>query len=448
MAKTYEIPTATGYKTVTANSKAEALSSLTASGVTPTLKTAPPMTTNAGISSSAPIRVEENKLKTDIDNAYNSIDPKNADVSGALTDLGKQEQDFIKERMDAIERMGEANVKGINEAADSNIAGVQGEQVREKGTFNVGLARIGGYLGGSASSMGAINNLEKQHRVEIATLESKRQAAIQAAKNATAEQAYALAKDYMKSVRDTESEIQKRKDTFFNQTLQYTQNQRQNQEFVAKQANDELDMLVTAGKEPTTDDVMTLAGRLNTSPDTIMSVIKAKQESQALKLQGEKTDQEIKILSVLDGLPKGTFVTIGGKVYEGMKSSTTDPSVIKKNEFGIARQFISDNPDATENELSSYLRENTTSLTDGDISTLLKSAGPRGGMINTIATAVVKKGYASTWMNFDSTDLEEAKEASKKKIDAASQIEGNDLTVDAKTKIKAAIDGLTLNDIK
>lgn len=80
--KTYEIPTANGVKTVTANSKQEALSQVTQGGNTPTLKTAPPVNTTItadSLTPSNPINipnpVNTNTARTNLNNTLATLTP-------------------------------------------------------------------------------------------------------------------------------------------------------------------------------------------------------------------------------------------------------------------------------------------------------------------------------------------------------------------------------------
>jgi hypothetical protein len=84
---------------------------------------------------------------------------------------------------------------------------------------------------------------------------------------------------------------------------------------------------------------------------------------------------------VIDGIPYNLVRDESGKVikYEkigGVEIKPKEPTDEEKTkgDWTKAKQFITDNPDATYEQLSTALRENAPKLTDSDISSLLKEA--------------------------------------------------------------------------
>lgn len=408
-----------------------------------------------GTSSSSSVRNEENKIKSEINDAYANLDMTSVEKN--LADAYKQSDKLLKDRLNELDTSASDQYGLINKQFDTAIADTKTNQNKETATFNAGLARIGGYLGGSASSMGAINTLENTHRLEIASLEAKRANALQAARDAVANKRFDYAKELAQSAKDLQTTIADRKDKFFNQTLQYTQNQRQDTEFRVKQANDQLDNLVTGKINPSTQDVLSIAQNLNTSPDNVLKIIQAKRQSLDLKEAQDRSEFDIKILNALDNIPKGQFVTINGKTYEGLKGGSE--TINKNNEFEAAKAFINspNNQDLSAEEISSYLRQYTKNLTDGDISTLIKSAGPRNSEINYMAKNLLTNEFDPGFFDFnDETDLEASKKRIKKAIDLAVSIKdgqlkkdnsGIQLTKAIKDKLKAQVDSTSLQDI-
>lgn len=170
--------------------------------------------TNTGLqgsvySSSAPIVAEEK-------NAASMV--SRLDVSDA--ELASQKyREELQKQYDALEARRTADAESINRSFDVAKTKLGGEQEKEKGTFTSTLARIGGYLGDSASAQGALVNLNQKHQFEIADLEAKRGAALAEAKNAVDEKQSALALKKAQEYKDLSKEIQDRKEKFFTQSM-------------------------------------------------------------------------------------------------------------------------------------------------------------------------------------------------------------------------------------
>lgn len=115
------------------------------------------------------------------------------------------------------------DVMGINASYAQATKDTMEEQNKERGTTSVALARTGGYLGTSISGVGVLNNQAQQHRSEIAALDVKRLSAIQEAKNAIAEKKFAVAKEKGAEAKSLASEINKRRQDFFTNSLNLLQ---------------------------------------------------------------------------------------------------------------------------------------------------------------------------------------------------------------------------------
>lgn len=108
---------------------------------------------------------------------------------------------------------GEAS--NINTQFDQLNQKTIGEQQKEVGTTSAGLARMGGYLGESGSGTGVMLSLVRNHRAELAELESKRQEALFTARKFYAEKKFDLAKEKAQEAEDREQEIYERQQEFF-----------------------------------------------------------------------------------------------------------------------------------------------------------------------------------------------------------------------------------------
>lgn len=136
----------------------------------------------------------------------------------------------IESQTDALEKRREQEVASLNEQFDELRTTTVGAQKRETGTFATGLSRIGGFLGESASSIGALRNLATEHRAELKSLASKRATAINEANQAITDKQFELAREKAEAAKDFEKEIDDRRNKFFDQSLKLTQEQRQQDE--------------------------------------------------------------------------------------------------------------------------------------------------------------------------------------------------------------------------
>lgn len=167
---------------------------------------------------SAPEIPKETKTKGDLTNLINDNTNYKAQLDAHNLLIDKQ-QTYLEQR-----RANEINT--INKQFETTKAGTEKAQVREKGATSVSLARIGGYLGNTASGTGAMLNLAESHRSELGALESKRQAAIQAANNAIDDKQFDLAKLKVTEARQIMNDIEDRKQKFFQNNLALLQEER------------------------------------------------------------------------------------------------------------------------------------------------------------------------------------------------------------------------------
>lgn len=109
-------------------------------------------------------------------------------------------------------------------------AGTEKAQAREFASTTTTLARIGGFLGGVASHVGALNNLAASHRTELASLEAKKADAIQAANSAISEKQFKLAREKADEIKSLDKDIEDRRNKFFDQSMQIIREKRLQEE--------------------------------------------------------------------------------------------------------------------------------------------------------------------------------------------------------------------------
>lgn len=202
------VDTAGKVQTVYAASEEEARS--LASNIAPTSglrMVAPaytPQKTNGITSSSGNARQEEARLGSII-----------SQLSAPAYSTPAKTTKYIDEYDRSLQNLITASERDINATYDEERATTEEKQAGEVGSTSAALARMGGYLGGSASGTGALLKLSASHRAEVASLESKRMAALTEARTNFAEKRFQAAKQKAEEAKWWEEEIYARQQDFF-----------------------------------------------------------------------------------------------------------------------------------------------------------------------------------------------------------------------------------------
>lgn len=175
---------------------------------------------NAIVSSSDQVVTGEQNTKKTVTNLNKTLTP-NVPGDGTSDAQGASDSylTMLENQMNALETRRANDVGGINAQFNSAQTDLQGAQKSETGTESATLARIGGYLGPSASGTGAMLNLAATHKTEILKLQTARAAAIQAANNAIDDKEFAVAEKKAQEAKDLAATIYKRKQDFFDNTM-------------------------------------------------------------------------------------------------------------------------------------------------------------------------------------------------------------------------------------
>lgn len=347
-------------KTFSANSLQEALANRPADAdpksgvyesptVSDTTKAQTSTTPRTFASTSASVRDREVETANSIKDALRQYGMQDADLfdinatKKGLKNRNNEVQSLISDRANALRARGQEVMSGINDSFNIAREKTEKTQERTRGKFSVGLAKIGGYLGASASSMGAMANLEQEHQFELADLEAKRASAILAAQDAENDAEFELAKMSMDQADKYEERMRQAEQDFFTNTMnlskQIQAEQKEKRDFAIKEAERQIEMAVIAGEELDPEDVATAADALGISPNIMNKVISAKQQTYQLEQLEKKTDVDIKLMSALLKVPKGTYVSIGGNSYEGMDTGGTGSGSTKS---GVIYSLIQD----------------------------------------------------------------------------------------------------------
>ena len=256
----------------------------------------------------------------------------------------KKSQSVVDDYIKELEQRSKDNESSINATYDALKKKTEGEQAGELGQASTQLARIGGYLGPSASSIGYMQNLNAQHKLAIADLEGKRLSALNDARNSISDKKFEAAKESARIVKELEAEIYKRNQDHLSNVMQIGRYNQEQTKFVADQADKKLDFFAESGQLPSVNDVIDLSVSLsnaygsNISPEAVQGLLDAKIKTAKIKQLKDASGAQSELYTLLKKVPKGQYINIAGQLYEGMDtgdSGTTKSSAVKK-------EFIAD----------------------------------------------------------------------------------------------------------
>jgi hypothetical protein len=284
------------------------------------------------VSSSAPVVAEEKKTLSDL----NNLTSDNNTITQAHNDyLTQLDAEFA-----ALEARREREVAGINTAFDTKRTQTEQAQKGEVGTFTSTLARIGGYLGDSASAAGAMVNLNQAHKFQLNDLEAKRQSAIQEAKNAIDDKKFALARLKAQEAKDYAKEISDSKQKFFENNLRILNEQRQQDEANRAVIKDKLANLafidpskISSETKKEIDDFYGTPGFTDGYLNVTAASAKAKSQKDILAVQKD-------LLGLLQDIPAGQKVKFpDGTEYTGIGKTSDITTFQETDASGYVRLF-------------------------------------------------------------------------------------------------------------
>lgn len=129
---------------------------------------------------------------------------------------------YIDDYMATLAARRAAAEESINSSFDNQKTSLENQNTHETGSTSVGLSRMGGYLGGSASQTGVLQNLAETHKNDMLALESKRQDALNTARTAYEDKNFALATQKAADAKSVEQEAYTRQQAYFKQIADAT----------------------------------------------------------------------------------------------------------------------------------------------------------------------------------------------------------------------------------
>ncbi len=170
------------------------------------------------INSSDTQRAADGQVKTDITNLTTGGDA----LGEATKKVYESGQTTIDNYIKGLQTTGDAQINDINNNFNNLKTTTEAGQKKDLGTSTMNLARIGGFLGESASSTQYLRSVNEANRVELVDLEAKRVKAINEARSAMNDKNFAAAKEKISLAKEYANEINDRYNKHFDQVRNIT----------------------------------------------------------------------------------------------------------------------------------------------------------------------------------------------------------------------------------
>lgn len=272
-------------------------------------------TTNPVISGTA-AKNDINSLGNDITTATNNA---------GLTSNNEALNKLLTDRMNQMEEDYKNDIGGIKTAYEEANRIQTDRQTKDYAGRSTGLVTSGGgFLGTTQSHQGVLQNLTNTFTNEKNALMAKRDAALQAARDAHNSKAFLIAKEQLTLAKNTEQEIYNRQKDFAEQKLALARENRAQTEFdlgltdkkvesYTALSDDEFNKLSPAQVAETDKFYY---------PGYTANKRAIEKKAQDIKSRKDEVSLDVDILNALSKIPAGTRVTLGGKSYVGMKAPT------------------------------------------------------------------------------------------------------------------------------
>lgn len=259
----------------------------------------------------------------------NSLNVPGGDDTTSATNASQAYLNALDNQIAQLEQRRSSDQNGVNADFDSQQKDLQATQTNETGTETATLARIGGYLGGSASGTGAMLNLAATHKNEILKLETSRQAAILAANNAIDDKEFDIAGEKAKEAKDLEATIYQRKQDFFDNSIKL---QTQQESEIQNTLKDMSSIDPTKIPQATKDAIDSYYGVPGFSDQyfaVTSAAAQAKSDSDALKAKGD-------MLDLLQKIPAGQNLSFpDGTTYTGLGAAGDIATFMQTDANGV-----------------------------------------------------------------------------------------------------------------
>lgn len=253
--------------------------------------------------------------------------------------------DSITNYQNELEARRQAAVQQIQNEYAQEEQDTENAQKAETGSTSVALTRLGGYLGGSGSGVGVLNNLAATHKTELAKLASQRDAAIQQANNAASDKDFELAQQKIDEANNLTDTIYSRQQDFFNNALKLQGAQQDAMSAQESQAKDVLSAW-SGVTDPTAipDDQKKLIDSIygNGFSDSYLAAAKATNDAAAAKDESDQQKAQLDAMqsyvNLIESVPSGTQIPFGDETITGIgKTSDITTFQVKDSDTGDVR---------------------------------------------------------------------------------------------------------------
>lgn len=228
----------------------------------------------------------------------------------------------------------QAQQAALAERRANEIAGIKTEFDIAKGAQEVGQERDfasratslitsgGGFLGGTQSQQGVLQNLRGTHETEKTALMAKREAAILAANTAYEDKDFALARELSKNAKEMQNEIYRRQKDYADQTLALTRENRAQTEFDLNIAKDKIEAYAKMDDEQFKSIDPNEFAKYDQYyyPGYTEDARLISKKAATLKTNQDQVDLDYKILTARLNVDAGKTFKLGGVTYTGMKT--------------------------------------------------------------------------------------------------------------------------------
>jgi len=247
-------------------------------------------------SDSSATRASNNATGNDISRYERGFD------SSALRRASEAEARQIQAERAALDARRNAEIGNIEQSFSDVKEGTMRAQEGEfAGRATNLITSGGGFLGATQSQQGVLQQLRETQRGEISALETKKQSAIQQARNAYDDKDFALARDLVKSAREVEQQIYTRKKDYADREIQLSRYAEQDKQTSFKNSLDIVDRTAAGiydaiqGMSPAAQStyITSMASSIGVDPNILQSKVS--------EIAFSKKDQDRSAISVLAG---------------------------------------------------------------------------------------------------------------------------------------------------
>ncbi len=246
-----------------------------------------------------------------------------ADIKG-LQKAYASDTAMLQQQQAALAERRNTEVEGIKTDFEIAKAAQESGQAQDYASRSTSLITSGGgFLGGTQSQQGVLQNLQKTFDTERTALMAKREAAINAANIAYEDKDFALAREMSKNAKELQGEIYSRQKDYADQTLALSRENRAQTEFDMGITDKKISAYSLMSDEDfakqNPNDIATIdskyyPGYTNAARTLAKKALEVKTSKDAIDLDSSILDMQLKV-------PQGQKFTLGGKTYTGLKKA-------------------------------------------------------------------------------------------------------------------------------